>query len=297
MGDTGLNKRSLSYLLLTVFLICCLVNCSPRPGDITIEHIDNPEVLSRGRHLVRGLAACGICHATEASPDAVLTGGRQMEDSYGKVVAPNLTPARSGLYGWKAVDIVNVLRLSKKPGGERILSDAHIGYEWLSDNDAYAIAAYLRSLPPIEKYNPRRSVSFFKRNTRGLFKTKREVKGYVPDLNPHNTAAYGAYLVDHVARCGYCHNTPGDLFNDEVYLGGGKTISFNGKSRVAPAITPSEIDGIGAWSKEELVAFLRTGLTPDNKRVDPQFCPVHFFAQASREELNAIAEYLKNTDK
>src|SRR5262249_29545411 len=121
----------------------------------------------------------------------------------------------------------------------------------------------------------------------------REVTGYVPEI-PHNSeATYGKYLVDSVARCTSCHDTPATWFRGEEYLGGGKMVRTSTGEKPAPNITSSRVSGVGAWDEQEMIHYLRHGVTPDNKRVDASFCPVSFFANGSSEDVAAIAKYLR----
>jgi hypothetical protein len=157
-----------------------------------------------------------------------------------------------------------------------------------------ALTVYLRGLPAIENDVERSGRSFLERNTTGFFDTRREVRGYVPPISPRFSTEYGGYLTDAVARCGSCHNSPGGVISSEVYLAGGKVVSFDGEERVAPNITSSSSAGIGSWSEEQIVAFLRLGVKPDGTQVDSRFCPVKFYSQAPDEQVRAVASHLRS---
>jgi cytochrome c553 len=167
---------SVVTLLLSV-LILVTPGCT-RHEPIEVTAPTNREAIERGRELVTGIAACGFCHGETASPNALLSGGRAIIDSYGEVSAPNLTPHATGLKGWGAVDVVQAIRSGVNKEGERLSPDAHKGYAWMSDTDVYGIVAYLQTMPPIQNQVERRESGTFD----GMFEKDRTMTGYVPDI-------------------------------------------------------------------------------------------------------------------
>lgn len=279
------------------FVACLAViavsGCSTPEPELIVKP-NQPEYVERGMQLVEGLAACGFCHGAKAAPGSPLIGGRAQYDTYGAVPAANLTNSLSGVGAWSTLDIVQALRTSVDKWGNELSPDVHRGYEWLSDDDAIAIVAYIKALPPAGNSVDRRSISMLDRNTTGLLKSHPEVRGYVPSINPKFTLEYGQYLINHVARCQYCHSTPGGFIIGESYLGGGATIRTDKGEKVAPDITSSQVTGIGDWSGEDIVQYLLHGKTPDGNFIDPAFCPVEFYRRAPMSDLLAIAKYLKS---
>jgi hypothetical protein len=164
----------------------------------------------------------------------------------------------------------------------------------MSDGDLRAIISYIQALPAVENEVRGRELSFVTRNTTGLFESSRQVAGFIPAIDKKYEDPYGRYLVDHVARCGSCHNTPSTLLVAEKYLLGGALVKTEKGDKAAPAIDQDDDGGIGRWSKEDIVAYLKTGYTPDNRLIDPAYCPTNFYANASDEDLTLIAKYLKS---
>jgi mono/diheme cytochrome c family protein len=118
--------------------------------------------IARGKYLV-GIIACDGCHTPGAlmgTPDThrFLAGsevGFFIPDA-GYFYAPNLTSDEaSGLGKWSEDDIVTALRTGKRPDG-RVLSPIMPwqSFATLTDEDAHAIAAYLKSLAPISNKAP-----------------------------------------------------------------------------------------------------------------------------------------------
>lgn len=285
--------RSCCAPVICLILLCGGVGCSGAPPDTLYEPV-SLTVLQKGKGLVHGIAACGFCHGARPEPGSILSGGQPYWDAYGQVNAPNLVPNEGGTAGWSMFEVMRAIRGSRRADGTQMSPTAHRGYEWMSDDDAQAIVAYIRALPTVGDETPRRDISFLDRNTIGfLTSPAREVRGYIPPIDPSFQSEYGAYLVDHVARCTACHNTPGSLFSEEEYLGGGLVVKTAAGERAAPGISSDTVAGVGAWSAAQIVAYLRTGVTPDGRQIDPNFCPTGFYRMADERDLTAIAAHLR----
>jgi len=126
------------------------------------------ETLARGKYLV-SLLRCGACHtegALTGQPDAALrlagssTGiatSSPMDNQYpGVVYPPNLTPdPGTGLGEWSDQQVVNMIRTGTNRHGRRAISVMpSAAYAVVTEADALAIAAYLKSLPPVRHAVP-----------------------------------------------------------------------------------------------------------------------------------------------
>jgi len=282
-----------SRILLLIAGVSFLLGCSTEQPEQISFSLD-PQQIAHGAVLTRGLAACGVCHGERGAPEAALSGGRAYTDGNGQVGASNITPSESGIAGWRAGEVVRVLRGGPRRDDQQLSSEVHRGYEWMSDTDALAIVSYLLTVPPVDHVVSRRDVSFMDRNTRGFFDVQREVKGFVPQIDPRFSVQYGKYLTDNVARCGFCHNKPVGLMAGEEYLAGGRTITIGDTEAVAPNITNSPEFGIGAWSEAEVVRYLQTGVKPGDAEGTSKLCPTAFYRNADPEDLKRIALYLKS---
>jgi cytochrome c553 len=217
-----------------------------------------------------------------------------MRDIYGDIAGSNITVSSSGIGEWHESDLKNLFRGNRRPDESEVYSTFHRGFEWMSDADLTALIAYLRSVPPTENVVERRELSFLDRNTTGFFRSKAEVKGYVPSIAPSFRAEYGQYVADNLAGCARCHSRPGGLFSSDDYLAGGQEISLDGESKVAPNITSSKTTGIGEWSEDDIKRYLSTGQAPSGRQVDKKFCPVEFYARASSADVDALVAYLRS---
>lgn len=121
-----------------------------------------PDKVTRGEYLVT-VMSCGDCHTPGA-----LMGKPDMSKPYsgsdvgffipqlGYFYGPNLTSDKdTGLGNWSEDQIVTALRTGARPDG-RVLAPVMpwMAFARLTDDDAHAIAAYLKSLAPIANKAP-----------------------------------------------------------------------------------------------------------------------------------------------
>lgn len=115
---------------------------------------DDPAVLL-GQSLVEGAGHCGECHTPRDGfgglrADQWLGGAPDME---GRGRVPNITPGATTLSGWSAGDISYYLESGFTPefdtvGGSMVAVQENMARLTKADRDA--IAAYLKSIPPLD---------------------------------------------------------------------------------------------------------------------------------------------------
>jgi cytochrome c553 len=113
--------------------------------------------VERGRYLA-SIMDCGGCHTRGVflgKPDpALFLAGSEVGfrlPGLGYFYPPNLTPdAATGLGDWSLDDIVRAVRTGVRPDGRMLVPVMpYQSYAALTDEDAQALAAFLKSLPPI----------------------------------------------------------------------------------------------------------------------------------------------------
>lgn len=112
--------------------------------------------IARGEYLTT-VMGCNDCHTPGAfygSPDFKRRfAGSEVgwKGPWGVDYAANLTPdAETGLGKWSELEIVTALRTGMAPGGRVIQPPMPWpNFTQLTDDDAYAIAAYLKSIPAV----------------------------------------------------------------------------------------------------------------------------------------------------
>jgi mono/diheme cytochrome c family protein len=140
----------LAVFALAVLALSCATAKSP-PATMTQQ-----QKLERGEYLTT-IMACNDCHTPGTffgSPDY----SRRLAGSelgwvgpWGTSYARNLTPdVETGIGSWSEDDIVKTMRTGQRADGTPVLPPMPWPmYTNLSDDDAYAIAAYLKSLPAV----------------------------------------------------------------------------------------------------------------------------------------------------
>ena len=117
--------------------------------------------LNRGAYLVQGPGHCGECHSPRNSLGGIIqsqafAGARNPE---GKGKIPNITPSDDGLGEWSTDDITYLLETGNTPdfdviGG--VMAPVQENMAKLKPEDRSAIAAYLKSLPPLPDAVPKK---------------------------------------------------------------------------------------------------------------------------------------------
>jgi mono/diheme cytochrome c family protein len=252
------------------------------------------DVLGRGAYLVKAVAACGVCHSPVDQ-----TGGRSGPDLSGgaatlspSVIAypPNLTPdMQTGLGSWSEEQIITALRDGKTPDGRVLRPPMPIPfYRSMSDNDAQAVATYLKSLPAVEHRVPE---STYKVSTPASYGPPVD---HVQDLPREDRVAYGAYLAK-LAHCMQCH-TPFGQDGRRDYANrmgaGGLSVDFAWGSRKSANITPDLATGIGGWTDEQITAAIAHGIRNDGGLLSP-IMPWQYFGGMRPEDLKAIVAWLR----
>lgn len=124
------------------------LNCGLAQAETPVE---------RGRYLVT-MGGCNDCHTPGyffGKPDQNrILGGSDVGfvgPDHGTYVGPNLTPdAQTGLGNWSPDDIVTAIRTGVTPEGRELAPVMPWRrFAGLQKSDAYAIAAYLKSLPAV----------------------------------------------------------------------------------------------------------------------------------------------------
>ena len=117
--------------------------------------------LERGKYLVT-VMGCNDCHTPGTlygAPDMkrFLSGSELgWEGPWGVVYAANLTPdEETGLGEWNETDVVRAIRTGNRPDGRQLAPIMPwMNFASLTDDDAMAIARYLRSIPAVKHKAP-----------------------------------------------------------------------------------------------------------------------------------------------
>lgn len=254
---------------------------------------DNYVDIARGKALVIA-GDCVACHtAPRGQPFA---GGLSLQTPFGAIVAPNITPDNTtGIGSWSADDFARAMHEGRRPGGAYLYpAFPYPYYTKVTRSDLDAIYAYLRTLPPVENRVDRDTLPF-PFNIRPLMAGWNmlffKAGSFEPD--PARSAEFnrGAYLVDGLGHCGACH-TPFNAFGaarSDKYLEGNQIDNWT-----APNITDDARVGLGKWSVDDIVQYLKTGQNGFSLASGPMKDVVeNSTSKMPASDLKAIAVYLK----
>lgn len=254
-------------------------------------------LLERGTYLMRGIVACGNCHATrdgsgKVMPGAELAGGTVFAAPVFRAVAPNITPdAETGIGRWTDEQIVDAIRNGKRPDGTIIGQPMPIEfYRGIADSDVQAIVAYLRSVPPVHHAVEKSTYKMPLPPNYGPTVTT------VPSVNRDDKLAYGRYLATSLGHCMDCHTPRGDdgqLHMDKIGAGGQEIgIPWGGGLITTSNLTPANPDGIAKWTDQQVKTAITKGVRPD--RPLTRLMAFDWYQSISDSDLDAMVAYLRS---
>jgi len=249
--------------------------------------------VARGKALAT-VGDCVACHT--ASGGQPFAGGLALQTPFGTINTANITPdIATGIGTWSADDFARAMHEGRRPGGTYLYpAFPYPYYTRVTRGDLDAIYAYLRTLPPVENRVNRNALPFpfnIRMSMIGwnmLFFTPGDFK---PDPKRSDEFNRGAYLVEGLGHCGACH-TPFNAFGasrDDKYLQGNQIDNWT-----APNITNDIQAGLGKWSADEIVQYLKTGQTRFSLASGPMKDVIeNSTSKMPDTDLKAIAVYLK----
>jgi mono/diheme cytochrome c family protein len=250
--------------------------------------------VKRGAYLVKA-GDCEACHSRPGKP--AFSGGEAINSPFGQLYPPNLTPDKTaGIGAWTDDEFYRAMHEGVDNKG-RYLYPA-FPYQWytkVTRDDVLAIRAYLNTVPPsdIPSMPAHMAFPFNVRTGIGAWNALYFRAGtFQPDPKQSGEWNRGGYLVEGLGHCSDCH-TPKNLAmapdTARAFTGGDVDNWY------APNLTSDMTQGIGSWSIDDLVQFLRTGSAPGKGvAVGTMAQVVHdSLAYLTQEDVRAIAVYLK----
>jgi len=246
-----------------------------------------PAPAARGEYLAK-LMGCPACHSPD--PARPYAGGLESWEPAGPWRSSNLTPhPTTGIGSWTDAQIIAAVREGVRPDGRALHPIMpYRYYRRLTDADAHALVAFLRSLAPIDHAVAPIPPS-----------------APPPPAQPPPPAApiRGEYLVT-LMHCSSCHATPGPDGQPDPSrpFAGGKAMRPFGAglapigtgTLVAPNLTTDRETGIGAWTADDVARSIRWLVRPDGTAIRG---PMQLYAAGwsviDDRDLAAIAAYLK----
>jgi cytochrome c553 len=238
--------------------------------------------LARGHHIATTISKCSGCHETDF-------GGGLFIDAppVARLYTANLTGGKGGI-GRQLSDLdwERAIRHGVKPDGSALMFMPAEEFQRLSDQDAAALIAYLKSLPPVDREQGKNSIGPI---GRALY-AKGDLALIPAEMIDHSAAhpqpvpmavsvEYGRYMAD-IGGCKGCHG-PG--------LSGGRIPGTPPDWKPAANLTPT---GIGHYKEEDFFRALREGKRPGGLPIDT-LMPFRFTKDMTDDEIRALYMYLK----
>lgn len=270
-------------------------------GSINAAEIDQ-NLIKQGEYLARA-GDCVACHtAKDGKPFA---GGLPMETPIGTIYSTNITPDKTGLGDYSFEDFDKAVRHGITKNGSTLYpAMPYPSYASVTETDMNALYAYfMHGVAPVAQENKDSdipwplSMRWPLAGWRWMFAPA--VADYKAAPGEDAVVSRGAYLVEGLGHCGACH-TPRALTMQEKSLNAGEGSAFLSGSAplegwIAKSLRGDHKDGLGSWSEEQLVQFLKTGRS-DRSAVFGGMSDVvtHSMQYMTDNDLTAIARYLKS---
>ena len=256
--------------------------------------------LSDGEYLARA-ADCVACHSIPGGK--AFAGGLKMGTPLGAIYSTNITPdPETGIGSYSLADFEHAVRLGIAKDGRHLYpAMPYPSYSKLSDGDvAVLYRFFMKQVSPAHQANLKSEIpallSF--RGPLAIWNYFYAPSSRYVAKSGHDAAwNRGAYLVQGPGHCGACHTPRGIGVQEKAlddsgssYLAGAQLDAW-----YAPSLRGDMRTGLGAWSKEDIVAFLKQG----HNRIGTAFGSMteainNSTSYLSDSDINAIATYLKS---
>lgn len=284
----GLTLGSLAVLLLVAYgvIYYSVQNRFNKQYEVAVQPIAIPTdsaSIALGEH-VAAIKGCNDCHSENLGGNVVVD-----DPGLGRLVAPNITTGKGGLLtrhgSFSDVDYIRAIKHGIGKNGKTLKLMPSYEYNPLSKKDLGALVAYLKSRPPVDNEAPStelKPLAFVLTNFDKLplvVAEKIDHTAQSPDeVIPEITASYGKYVA---VTCTGCHR--------DNYKGGDAIIPG---SPPVPNITAT--GSVGKWTEAQFIETLRTGVTPEGKKLDPKFMPWPMAKKFTDTEMKSLYVFLKS---
>jgi mono/diheme cytochrome c family protein len=274
-------------------IVSALVIWKPRidPIESVKANAFEPALVTKGAELA-AIGNCAVCHtAPGGKPYA---GSRALPTPFGLIYSSNITPdAKSGIGLWSKEAFRRAMRDGVNREGHHLYpAFPYDHFTRLTDDDIYALYAFVMTRDPVGSVPPENKLSF-------PFNIRQLLAGWkllylqhgLRDRDAAESAEWnrGAYLAESLAHCGACH-TPRNFLGAERKLyayTGGESERWD-----APALNSSSPAPI-PWTVDQLFAYLRTGWQAQHGASAGPMAPVtESLANVPKEDVRAIAVYI-----
>ncbi|EZP31663.1 cytochrome c [Pseudomonas sp. RIT288] len=243
-------------------------------------------------------ADCVACHT--APGGKAFAGGYPLSSPMGTIYSTNITPSKTaGIGNYTSEQFARAVRDGVAADGTRLYpAMPYTSYSKITDSDIAALYDYfMHEVPPADTPNRKTALEFpfnVRASMIGWNALYHSPTRFTPDAAKSAEVNRGDYLVNALAHCDTCH-TPRNVLmaaDNSKALAGASLGSW-----YAPNITSDKVSGIGAWSKSEIVTYLRTGHVEGKAQAAGPMAEAveNSLQHLGSDDLQAIADYLLQT--
>lgn len=291
-----MKKRFRSTVLLVFVALAMGMQVPAVAADTAVDQ-PSSDLLARGKYL----ATAGDCAACHTAPSGKpMAGGLPIASPFGQIYSSNITPSKTrGIGSYSEEQFARAVREGVRADGTHLYpAMPYPSYAGITDDDIQALYAYfMHGVEPVDAAPPLTQLKFpFNQRwlMRGWDLLFAVGKPGAPVDGKSEAWNRGRYLVETLGHCDSCH-TPRDIAMGEKssrVLSGGQVGPWQ-----APNITSDPVSGIGGWTHDELVQYLRTGVAAGKAQAAGGMAEAieKSLQYLSDSDLSAIATYLKES--
>ncbi|WP_256737462.1 c-type cytochrome [Pseudomonas sp. dw_358] len=264
---------------------------------VTAQPGAQPEdpAVARGRYIAIA-GDCAACH-TDPHQGKPFAGGYALQTPFGKLLASNITSDKTtGIGAWTEAEFTRAVRQGKGREGENLYpAMPYNDYVKVSDADMHDLWTYMQTVPAVDNKVDSNQLPFpfnIRLMMMGWNLLFFDKTPFVPVASATAQINRGAYLVQGLGHCAACHTPKNFLGGDKggAFLQGGDLAGWH-----APEITNNRYVGVGGWTPEQIVQYLKTGSNDIAVASGPMAEAVTNSTQhMTDEDLQAIAAYLQS---
>ncbi|MCK0138418.1 cytochrome c [Aliiroseovarius sp. F47248L] len=284
-------------IVLILFIVGCVVAAIglviTRPQRLPADALAGFTPDADHGKLVYAAMGCASCHMAPESDDQTrLPGGKAFLTDFGTFFAPNISSdPEHGIGDWTDEQIATAILRGTSPDNQHYFPVFPYGSYMRADpSDVADLIAHLRTLEPDQTPSRTHDVGFpFNiRASLGGWKLLFTDPEWVIAQDLTEQEERGRLLVEAMGHCGECH-TPRNIFGGmktDEWLAGA---AIPGKKGRTPDLRAPSL----GWSEADIVAYLKTGLTPEYDSAGGEMVDVIAnTSQLPDSDLSAIAAYL-----
>lgn len=268
---------------------------SAQTPDQAHSQAPDQTLIDKGHYLATA-ADCVACHTAPGGKE--YTGGYAIQSPLGTIWSTNITPSKvAGIGNYTLDEFARAVRDGVARDGSHLYpAMPYTSYAQITDEDIAALYAYfMHGVEADDTPSPQTLLPFpfsIRSSMAGWNLMFLDKTRFADDAAKSAEINRGAYLSEALAHCSTCH-TPRNAFMAEdasKALAGGSLGTW-----YAPNITADKTAGIGSWTDDEILTYLKTGHVAGKAQAAGPMAEAieHSLQHLSDEDLQAIVAYLR----